>query len=425
MSRFEIGRRPTPPATSIAPLGAVVPPVSAVLAAESVRPPLRLVLDAPPPRGIELWESLDRAAGWVLDELEAGRLAAAGAPSPAQHEQTRHALRLLCVAARAALTAANDLHAVATLLGHDLPPGTSAIELLRALRRRFVAQQLDAPAAEATDALRALAALDEIEHALERDGVRSLVDGLTGANALEQLVEVAHDMRSPLGSILVLVERLRAQTGDGASATEVAGVSSAPATAVDADRMLALVQGAAYGLSAMVGDVMEAARGGDMLAAGAPAPFSVDAVLATVGAIAAPLADERGLRLEVRCACPGMRVGHGAAIQRVLVNLVTNAIKYTPTGSVTLTAIGTEDACRFTIRDTGRGIPARVLAQLFQPFRRRTTRGGGRAGSAFSSAGLGLAICQRLLGAMESELRVESIDGVGTTFAFELALPAT
>jgi signal transduction histidine kinase len=62
-----------------------------------------------------------------------------------------------------------------------------------------------------------------------------------------------------------------------------------------------------------------------------------------------------------------------------------------------------------------------VLAELFQTFRRRAS--GAARDYAFSSAGLGLAICQKLLGAMGSELRVDSTEGVGTTFSFELELP--
>ena len=73
----------------------------------------------------------------------------------------------------------------------------------------------------------------------------------------------------------------------------------------------------------------------------------------------------------------------------------------------------------FVVRDTGRGIPPRVLEELFDTFRRRASG----EDFAVSRAGLGLAICQKLLAAMGSELAVESTEGVGTTFSFELELP--
>jgi signal transduction histidine kinase len=236
------------------------------------------------------------------------------------------------------------------------------------------------------------------------------VDQLTGATSLDLLVEVAHDMRSPLGSILFLVERLRLGQAGGGPLTEAQ------------DRQLALVYGAAFGLSAMVGDVMELARGGDRLAGGEPAPISLPEVVEGVCAIVRPLAEEKRLTLVVGEVPTQMRLGHAAALQRVLLNLVTNALKYTPEGSV---AIRTETTGRggrrvlFTIEDTGRGIPPLVLANLFQTFRRRAARD-----YAFSSAGLGLAICQKLIRAMGGELEVDSEPGRGTRFTFELELPA-
>jgi len=99
---------------------------------------------------------------------------------------------------------------------------------------------------------------------------------------------------------------------------------------------------------------------------------------------------------------------------------VTNALKFTPAGEVVVTVEArSRTRLAFQVQDTGRGIPSSVLAQLFQTFRRRATG----EDYAFSSAGLGMAICQKLLGAMGSELQVESEVNVGTTFRFELELP--
>ena len=395
------------------------------------RPPLRLLPDlklaavhpltttsAPllPSRDVagaaaDIWEELDRAAVWVHDEARAGRLPLDGHGSATGPDQLRHSLRLLCVAARSAWAAVDRADASPVIRRADVPGPVPPGALVRALRRRLVAQTLDArdrgqPAADPGDVLRALAALDRVDAALDADGVRSVVDQLTGATAMDLLVEVAHDMRSPLGSILFLVERLRgAARGDRAAAE---------------DRQLALVYGAAFGLSAMVSDVMELARGGDRLAAGEPGPFVVADVLDAVRSIVAPLAEEKGLALDVAAPPRDTRVGHGAALHRVLVNLTTNALKFTPTGEVTV-RVETRSRSRlaFVVRDTGRGIPPRVLAQLFQTFRLRATG----EDYAFSSAGLGLAICQKLLGAMGSMLEVESAEGTGTTFTFELELP--
>jgi signal transduction histidine kinase len=71
----------------------------------------------------------------------------------------------------------------------------------------------------------------------------------------------------------------------------------------------------------------------------------------------------------------------------------------------------------FWVKDTGRGIPEKVLDMLFAGFRP------GSVGVRFSSAGLGLAICRTLLESMASTLRVESTPGNGTRFSFLLDLP--
>ncbi len=345
-----------------------------------------------------VWEELDRAAAWVSDHWMGDA-----------REEVRHALRVLCIALR---NAPRDPApgAADALRVSDLPWRVPVAELACRLRRRLV-EQLRADAlplgADGSEvALGLIAALDRVETSARADGARSVMDQLGGSHALELLVEVAHDMRSPLGSILFLVERLRDSRGmDGPQA-----------------RQLALVYGAAFGLSTVVSDVMELARGGDRLASGASAPFDMAALVEEVRAIVAPLAEERGVALEVEVRVAGRRIGRTAALHRVLLNLVTNALKFTPTGTVQVhvdAGVDDPDAVTFVVADSGRGMPATVLEQLFQTFRRAPdTRS-----HAFSSAGLGLAICQKLVSAMGGELAVDSAVGEGTRFRFALRLP--
>lgn len=351
----------------------------------------------------DVWEELDLAAAWV----------AAGWPADGR-EEARQALRVLTVALRARATgpgALPDDGAPALRLG-DVPWRVPVDDLAARLRRRLVAQAAASarpgsagPAVDPAAVVALAAALDGVEQSARVDGARAVVEQLGGTHALELLVEVAHDMRSPLGSIQFLVERVR--TG----------------TALDpsAERQLALVHGAAFGLSALVSDVMELARGGDRLARTGSVPFAVDAVLGEVRGILAAVAEEKGLVLDVSGTVEGLRVGRGAALQRVLLNLATNALKFTPQGRVTVRA---DEAAggrvRFEVADTGPGIPAQVQAQLFQTFRGHT----GARLPVFSSAGLGLAISQRLVAALGGELAVRSAPGEGTRFTFEVPLPA-
>lgn len=349
-----------------------------------------------------VWEELDRAAAWVSDHWTGDA-----------REEVRHALRVLCIALRNAprdpAPGAEDALRVS-----DLPWRVPVAELACRLRRRLVEQlrndalPLGAEASEV--ALGLIAALDRVESSAKADGARSVMDQLGGTHALELLVEVAHDMRSPLGSILFLVERLRDSSGlDGPQA-----------------RQLGLVYGAAFGLSTVVSDVMELARGGDRLASAAAAgAFDVAGLVEEVRAIVAPLAEERGVGLAVAVGAIGARIGRAPALQRVLLNLVTNALKFTPSGTVQVdvqpaaSEVGGADRVAFTVADSGRGIPPTVLEQLFQTFR----RGPDTRSHAFSSAGLGLAICQKLVAAMGGELAVESAVGEGTRFRFTLELP--
>jgi signal transduction histidine kinase len=356
-------------------------------------------------RGADVWEEVDRAAAWVSDRWAEplGGVTAGDAARKAQ--EARHALRVLCVALRGAV------HEGGAVVPPELPWSVSLTDLLRALRRRLLAQSVEQEAASAPGAdpralIEVLAACERLEDAARADVARVVIEQLSGARALELLVEVAHDMRSPLGSILFLVEQLRAEQAGTITPGQ--------------ERQLGLVYGAAFGLSSMVGDVMELARGGDRLAAGQPGPLALPQIVESVRAIVQPIAEEKGLTLSLGSAPVGARIGHGPAIQRVLLNLVTNALKFTPAGTVEL-RVEAEAGSRvaFTILDTGRGIPPRVIEHLFQTFRQRAEA----RDYAFSSAGLGLAICQKLVRTMGGELQVDSAVGQGTRFAFTLELP--
>ena len=110
-------------------------------------------------------------------------------------------------------------------------------------------------------------------------------------------------------------------------------------------------------------------------------------------------------------------MGYPGALSRVLLNLMTNALKYTNEGSVTIGATElNETRLSFWVSDTGQGIPANVMSMLFDGFRPSAS------GVRFSNAGLGLAICQDFLRSMGTSLQVESTPETGTRFSFEIEL---
>src|SRR5690606_9978726 len=92
------------------------------------------------------------------------------------------------------------------------------------------------------------------------------------------------------------------------------------------------------------------------------------------------------------------RVGFPVALSRVLLNLTSNALKFTDEGMVEIVtrAVG-PDELEFSVRDTGDGIPEEALGRLFEPFRQDEERKRYR----FSGSGLGLSICRALVEAMD------------------------
>ncbi|MES3034523.1 MAG: HAMP domain-containing sensor histidine kinase [Gemmatimonadota bacterium] len=343
----------------------------------------------------QVWrEALAAAADVAAEEL-------AVAPDGGwPHAELRAGASLLCAAAEV------QLHdAVGAVPRIAFPPALPARRMLAGMRRALLAQaRVGTLSSDAT--VKLIDALETLRAELDRDAGHRFSSRLGGMGGLEMIVDVAHDMRSPLGSILFLAEQIRRG-------------QSGPVSPVQ-ERQLGLIYGAAFGLSTMASDVMDLARGGEKLVQQEPRPFLLQSVFQQVHDVVRPMAEERGLDLRFETSVTDARMGHGAAVQRVLLNLVTNALKFTATGEVAVIVTSiSASRLRFEVRDTGRGIPESVLGTLFDAFRRRLKPGQ----YVFSSAGLGLSICQNLVRAMGSELLVESTADVGSCFQFELELP--
>ena len=102
--------------------------------------------------------------------------------------------------------------------------------------------------------------------------------------------------------------------------------------------------------------------------------------------IVQPIAEEKSLTVRLTPPEADFRIGHPVALSRVLLNLTTNALKFTAEGFVEVIARQTRPRrVEFSVRDTGRGIPPQSMATLFEPFRRRQKPGE----YAFSGSGLG------------------------------------
>jgi signal transduction histidine kinase len=282
--------------------------------------------------------------------------------------------------------------------------------LVTELRRCYLLELAKAPGSVALpDALRVLDAFERVTDSLELDPAYRFAGHFSAGSPLNSVMSLAHDMRSPLTSILFLVETLRSGHGGAISPTQ--------------ERQLGLVYSAAFGLSAMVNDVLLLTRDDNMRDTEA-APFSMSELMLSVKHIVEPIAEEKRLSVSLIVPEVDARVGHAIMLSRVLLNLVTNALKFTEQGSVTLaTRELTSSRVEFSVRDTGPGVPPEVLPSLFDAFRKLARRDGRGRAHVFSSAGLGLSICQTLVRTMGGELRVESTLGEGTCFSFDLELP--
>lgn len=228
----------------------------------------------------------------------------------------------------------------------------------------------------------------------------------SGRTALDLVIEMAHDLRSPLTSIVALAEVLRSGQSGPVNETQ--------------RHQLGLMYSAALSLCGTASDVTELAQAGDRLTERAPIEFTPADIFAEVQDIVRPMTEVKGLMLQFELPELGRRVGHPRALSRILLNLATNAVKFTDAGFVRIAArnLGPHSV-EFSVRDTGPGLDLNDLEHLYQPF--RTTPAIGR--HRFSGSGLGLSICRRLVAAMGSELQIETQPDWGTLFYFALELP--
>lgn len=283
--------------------------------------------------------------------------------------------------------------------------------LLDALIREVLAVEGDSESASgALVVTRACFSLSSGRVSARGGGVASvesedLRTAMRGPGAFDLLVEVAHDFRSPLTSILFLAEALR--DGHSGSVTDLQR------------SQLGLIYSAAFGLASIAQDVMDLAKREKDLIGQEAQPFAVAEVFRSVERMVRPIVEEK--RLELRVVVPErwQAQGHPHALGRVLLNLTTNALKFTDEGSV---EIGVRPLpygrLEYYVQDTGRGITPEQQKTLFQPFRPR--QGGGQDGYYFSGSGIGLSIARRLLRAMGSELSLDSSGEKGTRFSFVL-----
>jgi PAS domain S-box-containing protein len=218
------------------------------------------------------------------------------------------------------------------------------------------------------------------------------------------LANMSHELRTPMNGIIGLTELALATPPGDEHRRHLEGVLES------AEFMLSLIN------TILDFSKIEA----DKLSLN-PAEFRLRGELSDMMKVVALRAEEKGLRLvcHVRPAVPDYIVGDSSRLRQVLFNLVGNAIKFTHQGEVVLLVEpadrqGRELTLRFSVRDTGIGIPAAKQQLIFEPFQQADDS----ISRQYGGTGLGLAICRQLVHMMGGELTVDSQQGQGSQFRF-------
>ena len=248
---------------------------------------------------------------------------------------------------------------------------------------------------------------------LKRDAV-SLAEAKDAAEQAsraksEFLANMSHEIRTPLNGVIGLTQAL-ARTP----------------LAADQREMLDLIQSSGHTLQTLLSDILDLARVESGRLEIADEAFDLARAVNDAAQLYREPASDKGLQFFVEIE-PEANVwvrGDVVRVKQVLTNLVSNAVKFTTTGFVSLTACVGKDRTgaaimRFTVEDTGVGFDAAAKARLFTRFEQAD----GTITRRFGGTGLGLAICRQLADMMGGELDCESEPGGGS--AFILTLPLT
>ena len=218
------------------------------------------------------------------------------------------------------------------------------------------------------------------------------------------LSNVTHELRTPLSSILALCRLLLAKN-------EVA-------LANEQVKQIGYIEKSAQDLLDFVSDLLDLAKVEAGKVAVRSAPFEVEELFAALRGMFRPLSLDANFPIVFESARVPTMVTDEYKISQILRNLIANALKFTESGEIRVSAVhdAEQDEVVFSVADTGIGIEASDIDSIFDEFVQVDTRGGRRE----RSSGLGLPLSRRLAELMGGSLTVKSQTGVGSTFTLRL-----
>ncbi|PKO48227.1 MAG: hypothetical protein CVU31_06500 [Betaproteobacteria bacterium HGW-Betaproteobacteria-4] len=223
------------------------------------------------------------------------------------------------------------------------------------------------------------------------------------------LSNMSHELRTPMNAIIGMTYMLRRNNDDPAQIDKLSKIDNA------ANHLLQLLN-----------DILDLSKiDADRMTLEETA-FTVDALTADLAGLLAPRAESAQLRfvLDIDARLGSLQLlGDPLRLQQILINLAGNAIKFTERGEVRVVARIAENygdalLLELSVWDTGIGIAPDALERIFNPFEQAD----GSTTRKFGGTGLGLPICQRLVGLMGGEIKVVSTPGSGSAFSFAVRL---
>jgi signal transduction histidine kinase/HPt (histidine-containing phosphotransfer) domain-containing protein/ActR/RegA family two-component response regulator len=247
---------------------------------------------------------------------------------------------------------------------------------------------------------------EQQQHARALSEARDAAEAAAQARS-EFLAVMSHEIRTPLNGVIGVADLLAGMKLD---ATQLEYVR--------------LIRESGSHLLDLINDILDFSRLEASRMQLEAVEFEPNAMMRDVAGLFQAQASAKGLSLSVQTAEPRQVIGDPGRLRQVLLNLFSNAVKFTSQGGVTLTleqepAEDGRVTLRFRVADTGIGIAPEALGRIFDEF----TQVDGSISRRFGGSGLGLAICRRLTELMGGTIAAESQPGSGSVFRFEVPLP--